>query len=499
MSMTSYQGSVERHYFLVLKLLREFGFEVVKTKDTYSTSITSAYWGSIEQRRTIQQEKAAQYLGVIGNMIKSMFQIIRSLRIMDERKKLYDQAKNGPDKKSAEIALKGIWIDMVEGAGKNPSSVYGLATQVGFSTLPDLFFDICPKDAKDLERKLKDLQKNGFNRKITEVLGRKLTQYRVWRDDTGKEINTNRKFHLAYLRQHFNVIRLYINWIKPYLTNVSKLTQKTKRKTEMLEFADTATADIELFAYQTKSGDNKLKKWFPTITVTFEFTTVPELAFRQEYQQGPIHVGKTRIIFEGKGMLIDEMHEKFRQQMIEDIGIIQDLNTAMSALGDDLVDYLEAAHEDDPSGKLGKKLEKGAVKPPKAFTKLFGPFKDISKGFSNLFGALTFRKKGEEPKEKKSFTIYDDIPENIEKAVKARESAQKIQPGWGKKRLLYKKRSAFANDKNFQAYVKQLQKDNNVSEEKEKANAKKVSDKQGGDLGWKIYDTYKKNHKLVRW
>ena len=136
MSMTSYQGSVERHYFLVLKLLREFGFEVVKTKDTYSTSITSAYWGSIEQRRTIQQEKAAQYLGVIGNMIKSMFQIIRSLRIMDERKKLYDQAKNGPDKKSAEIALKGIWIDMVEGAGKNPSSVYGLATQVGFSTLP---------------------------------------------------------------------------------------------------------------------------------------------------------------------------------------------------------------------------------------------------------------------------------------------------------------------------------------------------------------------------
>ena len=45
-------------------------------------------------------------------------------------------------RESAEITLKGIWVDMVEQGAKNPASVYGMAREVQFTTLPDLFFSI---------------------------------------------------------------------------------------------------------------------------------------------------------------------------------------------------------------------------------------------------------------------------------------------------------------------------------------------------------------------
>jgi hypothetical protein len=485
--LASYQGSVEKYYFAVLGLLNDFGFKSIKTKDTFTSSITSSFWGSIEQRRTQQQEKASQFLATIANMIKSLFQIIRDLRIMDERLQYYNEAKNGPDKKSAEIALKGIWIDMVEGAGKNPSSVYGLATQVGFTTLPDLFFDMCPKDTKEINKMMNDLNENGINKKLTEILRRKLFQYMEWRDKTREEMNTSRKFHLAYLRQHFNTIRIYLNWVKPYLKNVKKLEQQGTRQHHLIEMADTAISDIELFAY-SKDFD-KFKKYMPVINVTFEYTTVPELVYQQEYQRGPIHVGVTRIVFEGKTMLIEEVREKFRQDMLKDLDILKDMFASMDAIGDDLIIYLKQAEERDPEGVLGRKLESSKVKTPVDIKKLFGPFTDIGKGFKMLFGSFKPTKK----KEFKKMSITYDLPEDIQKMWENRKKHAQ-----SKRRSNFKSREEFENDKLFKTYITQSKSKNTKEEENEYAKVKGMVNKKE-DLVWKVYDTLKKSLGNVRW
>ena len=44
-----------------------------------------------------------------------------------------------------------------------------------------------------------------------------------WKEKTYQELTTREKFVLKYLRQHYNTIKLYMNWIRPYLRNVKDL------------------------------------------------------------------------------------------------------------------------------------------------------------------------------------------------------------------------------------------------------------------------------------
>src|SRR3989344_5762380 len=142
-------AGVEKYYFWVLSFLQSgapsgISFtEIHKISDLYTSSETSSYFGMVEQRKGLQQDKVSQYLATIGKMTKDLFQMIRELRIIDERYSYYKDSKlEGEEGDAAEISLKSIWIDMVEGGSKNPTSVFGLSQQVGFVILPDLFFTV---------------------------------------------------------------------------------------------------------------------------------------------------------------------------------------------------------------------------------------------------------------------------------------------------------------------------------------------------------------------
>src|SRR3989338_6821164 len=112
-------------------------------------------------------------------MIKALFQIVREIRIIDERLAYYiDTYEGRPNAMSSEITLKGVWIDQVEGGVKNAASVYGLAQSVGFSILPDLFFRIRIKDVDKLDNQVDALE---FNEKVKEVIRRKLRQFYEWK------------------------------------------------------------------------------------------------------------------------------------------------------------------------------------------------------------------------------------------------------------------------------------------------------------------------------
>ena len=106
-------------------------------------------------------------------------------------------------------------MDLVQGAAKNPASVFGMARELEFITLPDLFFDAPPfKDVSELDAHMKSLEKD-FNRSLLRVLERHLRQFMEWKKRTHQEHANRRRFMLQYLLQHFEIIKMYLVWVKP--------------------------------------------------------------------------------------------------------------------------------------------------------------------------------------------------------------------------------------------------------------------------------------------
>ena len=82
--------------------------------------------------------------------------------------------------------MKGLYVDLVEGGAKNAASVFGLARELQFTILPDLFFSTHPRKIEDVKRVVDEMK---FNVKVKEVLKRKLYAYMRWRDSTEQEMN----------------------------------------------------------------------------------------------------------------------------------------------------------------------------------------------------------------------------------------------------------------------------------------------------------------------
>lgn len=408
-------AGIERFYFWILNFLKTeyphgLGFEnIYKIKDIYSATETGSYFGMVEQRKGLQQEKVSHYLGLLGNMTKTLFQIVRELRIIDERYKYYKESLEGNEE--SEIALKSIWVDMVEQGARNPSSVTGLASQVGFIILPDLFYKVHPKTEDEIQKYMKALREDGINEKTIEVLSRKLKQYMVWKEKTEKELSQRRNFVLKYLRQQYNSSKLYISWVRPYLRNLKKLQMHQQERPELVTAFDTSVIELEILAVKGKEieelikeekkneEDNKKeikKKYFPCIKVTFEYVAIPQMAYQKEYQRGAIHTGVSKIKITSHIGTQEDIKEYFKKQEEEDLELLTSLNESMDAVGDELKEYLAELGEKFPEPEGEKKEEE------KKET-IFTPFTGIFKGFGDMI------KKQKTEKQDKSYTLDMDI------------------------------------------------------------------------------------------
>ncbi len=361
LTFEEWNAGVERFYFWILDFLKnDLEYTPDKTQDWYTASEASAFWGNIESRKGMQQEKVHQYLMSIGALLQELWKILRDIRIQKERLRYYEDAKKGDE--SAEIALKALWIDRVEGGAKNPGSVYGLSSQVGFITLPDLFFKITPKSGKDVDKAIESMKGDiKVNRKVREVLGRKLKQYILWRDATEEEIKTKQRFMKSYLAAHFHKIRMYMSWIKPYLKNIEALQMMpTAGRPEIITAAEGAIIQLELLAKKEKEvrpGETP-QYVHPVITVEFIFRTSPQLVFTQEYQKGAGHTGRTEIIFKSYAMNDEEIEAYKKKKTLEDFEILAKIDESMNAFKDELYEYLKEIDEEQKEGKNGKKKSK---------------------------------------------------------------------------------------------------------------------------------------------
>lgn len=415
----------EAYYFVLKQVQNDWGFpqdDIEKLEDVFSAAENSAFFGVSQQRLGLQQDKVSQFLATIGKMVKELFQLVREIRILDERMEYYEDS-NLDDRKlaePAEITLKGIFIDMVEGGAKNPSSVYGMSRELQFTTLPDLFFSTHPKKKEEVE-KVVDVERGGFNRKVREVLKRKLYSYIVWKVKTYDELKSRRIFTIKYLRQHYDIIKMYMHWVRPYLRHIKRLHMDDKRlgSPDLISAFEGSMIEIEFlakkFAVNAKSNKQN-KKMYTVIIAHFLYRTTPSMSFQQEgYQRGPIHVGKVEINIRSY-VWTKEKCEKYKQlKDQEDLELLESVSgsvkAAMEALGDELEKYLTIAGEENlQEFKKEEKKESGKpVKREGLLTPFISPFMNIGPK----------KPKMEKPKKK---TGKDIVAEEDEKSEAKKEA-----------------------------------------------------------------------------
>ena len=348
-----YNMSIESAYFWIINYLRDWGYnDFIKTTDVFAAAENSAFFGVTQQRIGLQQDKVSQFLATIGKMVKELFQLVRELRIIDERLTYYKESYEGIE--SSEITLKGVWIDMVEGGTKNPASVYGMAREVQFTALPDLFFSTNPRTSAEVD-KVVDTQRAGFNKSVRNVLKRKLKTYMEWKKRTFNELKTRRIFTIKYLKQHYDIIKMYMTWIKPYLRHIRRLTLDEDKvlTPDMVAAFEGSMIEVEYLCHKWPVNESTKKKnehYKNCTLVHFLFRTRPSMAYQQEgYQRGPIHVGKLELTLRGYVWTEKDIENYKKLKEREDLELMKSISesvkSAMESLGEELENYLEEAKE----------------------------------------------------------------------------------------------------------------------------------------------------------
>ncbi|PIZ52510.1 hypothetical protein COY27_00160 [Candidatus Woesearchaeota archaeon CG_4_10_14_0_2_um_filter_33_13] len=382
LSLEMHDLSLEEPYYWVLNEFTQ-NFKIVeKLEDSFAASENSAFFGVTQQRIGAQQDKVSQFLATTGKMVKELFQMVRELRIIDERLHYYEESEMQNEKdvgarsKTAEITLKGLFIDLVQGGAKSAASVFGMSRELEFVTLPDLFFDAPPfRNTAELDRHVEGLRKD-FNESVLRVLVRHLKQYSEWKKRTHEEHKSRRRFMLQYLLQHFEIIKMYINWVKPYLRHVARLTMKERNMSsaELISAFEGSLLDIEILARQRsslgKTGVNNC------ILATFTYRTRPEMKVVQEgYQRGPVHVGRFEMNFRVYGWTDQDVenYKQFKEKELMALmgDVSESVKLAMESLGTELDAYLEEARG---STQLKTEGTKKAAEQKSLMEKFFGDF-----------------------------------------------------------------------------------------------------------------------------
>jgi hypothetical protein len=396
-------GGIERYYFYFQKMYQKipgttFGFPAVKMyklKDVFDASVSSSFHGNIGSKISAVQQQVSTYLSQIGQLTKTLLPMVREIRMMDERLELYresfNKSANDATARQNEIALKSTWVEVVEQGMQNPNSVYSMATKLGFVTLPDLFFSINPhgetpeEQMKKLNKYLDSMEKqHSFNLKVRQALGKKLTQYYTWKLKTWNEMQHTYKFRIKNLKQHYNVIRLYSSWLKPYLTTLKALRMKGDIKSaDLVNAFETSKLELELLIVlnekDAKFKGNKMK-WHGCLLVRFNLVTRPELTYTQGGQKQPSHAGQIEINIEPyvASEKDIEWYEKYcdrdtlKTATGQDIDFGESVEDMLQSVGEDVERYLKEAE----FGKEEKKDESSSKQ-----VGLLDPF-------SNLFGSL---------------------------------------------------------------------------------------------------------------
>lgn len=429
---------VESYYFWLINLLKNYlRYTYKRTKGLFASTSGSAVWGQMARRRAEQERRATSIMKGINGMIRSVHEIVRTLRKIDERLDKYKGMDEGSE--GDEVALKDYWVTRVEGGTKNPQSVTGLAEKVGFATLPDYFFTTII-GAKENSKEFIEERVNQYDitEKVEYTLKQKLKEFLRWKQRTQQELKTRKEFNIKALASRIHQIILYTEWIEPYLKTISRMQESPEEMEGEQEAAlmppfSTTVLDYQIVAWEdeytiekTIAGrtgveveDKKYEHYMPTLIVDFKQVSKPSASKRRGRETAYAYPGKIEINLRGRVQEAVKMGDEYVPRIIKEAKkrgessmvelLSNTVNSSFKALKDDLIKYVGDRLKEEEKLELfgeevreeGGKEEKEETAPyallpePGKMDEFFENFRKKRKDFQTMFKFGEGKKKEE--------------------------------------------------------------------------------------------------------
>jgi hypothetical protein len=386
--------TLEPIYFFILDLAENFGFNLEKFTDSFTSSPGSGHFGELGQRATVMQQQASKMMGDINTVLRSVLNILYDLKEFKIRLASYDDLKSKDEGKRdrAILSLKQIWMDKVD-IQKGNSAIKAMALgQAGFVPLIDAF--LASKDSRQAE-------KIDLNERVKRILIPRLNEFEHWIKSSEEELRKRYEIERNYLGSQVNSLKLYSKWVKPYLLAARDLSQGDKRRDpSLVKTFNTIMLDLVLFGKREYKLDSdiaegnlpefigeekvlrKLRKFSTCLLIEFKFRGIPQRVSQGQaahYAFG----GKAEISF--KGYALNEEEIKKLNQLVDEkdledsLALIEGATDApLKAIQKEIEEFLDEKEEKE------KKEEKSG---------------DESNPLLAILGFYNKKKKKEEKKE----------------------------------------------------------------------------------------------------
>lgn len=402
---------LESIYFWILDFVQDFGYEVQKTTDNFTSSPGSGHFGEMGTKATRMQEEGIKILGAVNQVIKAVLNLLYDLKEFEIRLQHYKDAKSEDKgkKEAGMLALKQIWLDQVD-LKRGRGSIHQMSAELGYTTLREAFMIV--NSQNDIK---KMTGKDGtINEQVKRILQPRLQEFLNWKEKSERELEKRFEIERSYLKTQVETIKLYSSWVKPYIKAAEQLKQKGFENNPALVNAfNTAMFELVLFCKKkekppAKFGDYKLKRdYFSTIIISLKFRGFPQKVTQQHYGFG----GRVEITFDSYSINADELKFIEKEKEDDDLGELlkfseQTTENSLEQLREDIEHFLN-----DDYKKPEKKEEKK---------------KDDVNPFSALFGLFKINKDKKEKKEevkevkkiKKDNFIEDETRKSAEESAK---------------------------------------------------------------------------------
>src|SRR3989338_8471127 len=358
------------------------GLRVFKGPEEYEASVTSGYFGEIGQRATQMQQKAAEYLGAINQVIKSILNLLYDLKEFEIRINLYKDLKSDDDatRRGALYSLKALWMDTVD-AKKGRGSINLLAQDLQFATIRDAFFYV---------EKPERVEVLDLNKRVKNILTVKLRDFNDWMEKSDIEIKKRYDIERAYLKSQVGSLKLYAGWAKPYLRAAQKLKMKEFNIPDIVNSFSNIEIDISIIGKKEVKPINVHEsyrhvelemKYFQVIETTMKFRGVPSAVNLQQGGRHYVHGGRAQIFFKAYAFDKIEWEAISARELYEDIALVDEfVGESLDALQTEIEEYLNPKKDEKKKEEV-KKLEwplKGTID---GFKVMFSPLGDAVKGF----------------------------------------------------------------------------------------------------------------------
>ena len=433
----TYSETLEPIYYF--DLMEDFGLRPEKLIDNFSPSPGSTQFGEMGQRASLMQQHAQRILGDVNTVLRSVLNIIYDLKDFKIRLQSYDDlhSSDGVIKNAARLSLKQIWMDKVD-INKGNSSIKAMAVQGGFPTLINAFLA-----ANSVHDVTKPVSEGGLdlNDVVKRVIIPRIQEFEQWIVQSEQALRKRYQLEKTYLRSQANSLKLYSRWAKPYLIAAQKLEQKTSKNAALVNVFNRTILELTLLGkHGLKVKDAAIEGKLPK-------------EFQNERFIKKLRRGYNSCI------LVDFSFRAVPQQG--------------SYLGRVDVTFRGYALSDDELAKLKQEMDKS----------------DVSDAL-NLIEGTTDESISQLQEDINSF-----LEEKDEEEVKAKEAEEKdVNPflallGIGGKKEEKKEK------KDAKKEVKEIivPKDNWI----EKNHLRKLAAANAGDVGFTLFDIYKKAHGMV--